>query len=311
MKFSSLPLRNKNSLEITEGLYPINGKIPFQIYSPTDRLPSFFFIAKDGIVNPNFFSIKIHNAETGSVECFGSDLVFTRAFKIGSKIYVTYDGDVIDSMNMSCGPKFIEINGMVSPIFYVTDDCLSKFTVGNTYQIGDVPYQTGFKQIFYVKENISSPVQVTYKEVTKSERYADFTNYASIKNKYIYRAYSAPLFFSELLNSITLCNYINVQGRFANFQISDSDSELVQEKIYGNFFDLTLSLFEIVSEIDSCELDNNWIEITNPSGDNPCLNECGLNVVRVIIRGKSCKLNVVKVSSPSIKILEPFYPEVE
>jgi len=245
MKYLASPFYdNVRKLHIYEkelnNLFPF---MPFKMYTRSDRLLPFML----PYLGTCDFTINIRDAKTHSVfQSISSDMLPYTIVKKGTKRYIMYKGDKINCLSLDeCAAFYIQFDVYCLEVFFASDDSrLTKFEFGNEYNVGDIPYQLGFKQWFWADFKINPPEQISTQVVTTDEKGNTTVSYSKLTDQYNFTFSSVPFFIKELFCSAEVLTYLSItQGeKSINCIERRATCRATKRGVYNTLFDVNFSI---------------------------------------------------------------------
>ncbi len=223
----ALPFHNNGS-KLSSCECPGQGFDPsnFKLYTEADRLPTFVLRLPPIGAKPD---LTYANECIHVMDCAGIPVASLTMLEAGISLkkdavsyYVIYDGRPVKNLKLTCGGCYkLRITNFYSEVFYVTDIPSEKVRIElqNSSVLGDVPYETGFKQILLIDGEICS-LSAEILENRKSESNGSETvTFQKLTSRKSLSIYQMPDFVAELIGSIPLHETFKVIHRGETYEV--------------------------------------------------------------------------------------------
>jgi hypothetical protein len=243
---------------------------------PKGWQPGLFFLRKADADSAKF-TVRVYDHKTGTlVATYPSASLDAKVFR---RLSAVPNGQSWDTVTMSAGPNaavslntgvyYLTAAGLISEPFQVVDYEADQpphgellFSIGNTYNLSEVPYKTGYKQIFGLPGVLCAGEPKDYTESEKSERYGERISYQRQYRVWTIELPSIGEPLAGLLKSLEGHDTVSINDRNRTLLIEPGRIAVTIKEDDCCSLSATLTIDETISEWGTCKSDPELVEQT-------------------------------------------------
>jgi hypothetical protein len=204
-----------------------------------------------------------------------------KIIKNGSKKFVMFEGGTLPCFLLPpCNlGYYLKIGNMYSESFYVFEGTgFTKLEVGNATSFKNIPYNLGFKQWFWIQDELYEPNYETYRVDSKDEKGYEYLKYGRLIPNYTIFSYGVPTHIKRFFHSLEMLDTINLTDTSGKVFTVLSNQTKVKSSVQDNratLFDTELSFVGSEStEQSSCDSSDFILDTTCPAIVEPTIRLC-------------------------------------
>lgn len=189
------------------------------------------------------YSVKVYNIHGTLLLEVDKTQFKHKILKKNNERYIVFSGGAFPCIDFDCDvPLYLDIDGKISETFYVFEGSgYTKISFYNSSDIGNIPYSFGFKQWFWIEDNISDFDYENFKVEQKDDKGLDSVKYARIYPIYKLYLYGVPSHIRNLFHSFEVTEYIS----FSDTNGTSFDVFPQQTKIKSDIQEQRSSLYDL------------------------------------------------------------------